>query len=132
VVVSGDLSQMLGTPIEKGKVLFEVAPLDAFRVVLKVPESDIRAVQGGQSGLMVLAGLSQQKIPFTVRNIGIATAEDGKNVFRVEADTVDSHPGLRPGMEGVGKIEVGKRRLLWIWTHRFFDWLDLKLWQWLP
>lgn len=132
VVVSGDLSQMLGTPIEKGKVLFEVAPLDAFRVVLKVPESDIRAVQGGQSGLMVLAGLSQQKIPFTVRNIGIATAEEGKNVFRVEADTVDSHPGLRPGMEGVGKIEVGKRRLLWIWTHRFFDWLDLKLWQWLP
>ncbi len=132
VVVSGDLSQMLGTPVEKGKVLFEVAPLDAFRVVLKIPESDIRAVQPGQRGLLVLAGMSQQKIPFTVGTIGIATAEEGENVFRVEAATPEAQPGLRPGMEGVGKIEVGERRLLWIWTHRFFDWLDLKLWHWLP
>lgn len=132
VVVSGDLSQMLGSPVEKGKVLFEIAPLDAFRVVLKVPESDIRAVQPGQHGLLVLAGMSQQKIPFTVGTIGIATAEDGENVFRVEASTAGAESGLRPGMEGVGKVEAGRRRLLWIWTHRFFDWLDLKLWHWLP
>jgi len=28
VVVSGDLSQSIGTPVENGKVLFEIAPLD--------------------------------------------------------------------------------------------------------
>lgn len=132
VVVSGDLSQMLGTPVEKGKVLFEVAPLDAFRVVLKVPERDIRSVQPGQQGLIVLAGMSDRRIPFTVKNIGIATAEDGENVFHVEATTPESQQGLRPGMEGVGKIEAGSRRLWWIWTHRFFDWLELTLWRWLP
>src|SRR5262249_41167782 len=36
VVVSGDLSQMLGSPVEKGKVLFEIAPLESFRVILQV------------------------------------------------------------------------------------------------
>src|SRR4029078_4929554 len=41
VVVSGDLSQLLGTPVEQGKVLFEVAPLDRYRVILEVDERDI-------------------------------------------------------------------------------------------
>jgi putative peptide zinc metalloprotease protein len=31
-------------------------------------------------------------------------------------------------MEGVGKVEAGERSLLWIWTHRFTDWLRLKSW----
>ncbi|MGR8919274.1 MAG: hypothetical protein ACU85V_06630, partial [Gammaproteobacteria bacterium] len=39
---------------------------------------------------------------------------------------------LRPGMQGVGKVAVGERHLLWIWTHPFVDWLRLKLWSWLP
>src|SRR6185295_2858693 len=44
VVVSGDLSQLLGSPLEKGKVLFEVAPLDAYRVILQVDERDVQFV----------------------------------------------------------------------------------------
>ena len=30
------------------------------------------------------------------------------------------------------EIEAGERSLLWIWTHRFTDWLRLKSWEWLP
>ena len=33
VVVSGDLSQLLGTPVEQGKLLFQIAPLDSYRVI---------------------------------------------------------------------------------------------------
>ena len=29
---------------------------------------------------------------------------------------------LRPGMEGVGKIEIGRRSLAWIWLHPLIDW----------
>lgn len=132
IVVSGDLSQMLGSPVEKGKVLFEVAPLDAYRVVIKLPEGDIRDVRTGQSGRIVLAGLSDQSVFFRVKNIGVATAEEGENLFRIEAELQSPPPGIRPGMEGVGKVVVGERRLIWIWTHALFDWLSLKLWHWLP
>jgi biotin carboxyl carrier protein len=38
VIVSGDLTQSLGAPLERGEVLFEVAPLDSYRVVLEVDE----------------------------------------------------------------------------------------------
>ena len=132
VLVTGDLSQMLGAPVEKGHTLFELAPLDAYRVILKVPERAVRDVQLGQQGMLVLAGRSTEQIPFVVRNIGVAVAEDGANLFRVEADLQEAGPGLRPGMEGVGKIAVGERRLLWIWTHPFFDWLRVRLWYWMP
>ena len=50
VVVTGDLSQQLGAPVEEGKVLFEVAPLDAYRIVLQVDERDIGYVAVGQHG----------------------------------------------------------------------------------
>jgi hypothetical protein len=36
---------------------------------------------------------------------------------------------LRPGMEGVAKIDIGRRRLIWIWTHSLFDWLRVWTWQ---
>jgi hypothetical protein len=33
-------------------------------------------------------------------------------------------------MEGVGKIEIGPRRLIWVWTHDAISWLRLLLWKW--
>jgi hypothetical protein len=35
-------------------------------------------------------------------------------------------------MEGIAKIDAGRRRLLWIWTHELIDWLRLQLWSFLP
>ena len=31
--------------------------------------------------------------------------------------------------KGVAKIEVGRRSLLWIWTHGMIEWLRLWLWS---
>lgn len=132
IVVTGDLSQMLGSPVEQGKLLFEIAPLDAYRVILKVDERDVRHVAAGKQGTLVLSGLTGDSLPFTVHNISTANAEEGGNFFRVEAGLHRPGLKLRPGMEGVGKIVIGERRLAWIWTHRLTDWLRLKLWTWLP
>ncbi|GAB4278048.1 MAG: hypothetical protein Kow0092_33840 [Deferrisomatales bacterium] len=133
VVVSGDLSQSLGAPVERGEVLFEVAPLDDYRVVLEVDERDIDQVRPAQEGTLVLAALPQDPLPFTVEKITpVSTAREGKNFFRVEARLQTPSDRLRPGMEGVGKIDIDRRKLLWIWTHQAVDWLRLKLWSWWP
>ena len=134
LVVSGDLSQSIGTPVEQGKLLFEVAPLEGFRVVLQVDDRDIARLALGQRGALVLSSLPDQNLPFTVRTITpVATQHDGRNVFRVEAHIDGGNAArLRPGMEGIGKVTVGERSLIWIWTHRFFDWLRLSLWNWMP
>lgn len=134
VVVSGDLSQLIGTPVEQGKLLFEVAPLEGYRVVLKVNDRDIGRLRVGQRGELVLSSLPGRPMAFTVRAVTPVSAQlDGRNVFRVEAqlDAADL-ARLRPGMEGVGKVVVGEASLLWVTTHGFVDWLRLALWSWLP
>jgi len=132
IVVSGDLSQQIGSPVESGKKLFEIAPLKSYRVILQVDEREIRHVYPGQTGQIVITGIAGEPMPMTVVKVTpVATAQDGKNFFRVEA-SLDRQPDrLRPGMEGVGKIEVGSRRLWWVLTHTFTDWLTLSLWTWL-
>jgi hypothetical protein len=137
VVVRGDLSQQLGSPVEQGKVLFELAPLEAWRVILKVDERDIADVHAGQTGELMLTSLPGQTFPFKVKKVTpVATAEDGRNYFRVEAGLIlkpgATLPKMRPNMEGVGKVEAGTQSLLWIWTHRMTDWLRLTIWRWMP
>lgn len=133
VVVSGDLSQLLGTPVEQGKVLFEIAPLDDYRVILQVDERDIADLRTGQRGELALSGLPHQTLPFSVKQITpVTNAKDGLNYFRVEAHVEQASDRLRPGMEGVGKVSVGERRLIWIWSHSMVDWLRLTIWRWMP
>ena len=134
VVVSGDLSQQVGSPLETGRLLFEVAPLAGFRVMLEVDDRDIARLAHGQRGELVLSGLADRQLPITVRRITpVATQRDGRNLFAVEAAIEGAAPsGLRPGMEGVGKVGVGQRSLLWIWTHGFVEWWRLALWSWTP
>jgi RND family efflux transporter MFP subunit len=133
VIVSGDLSQSLGTPVERGQVLFEVAPLDGYRIVLRVDERDMAHVKLGQRGELAVTAMPGEPLPFTVTSIvPVNLAQDGRNLFRVEARLEREGSRLRPGMTGVGKIHVEERRLAWIWTRSLSDWLRLKLWSWLP
>lgn len=133
VVISGDLSQLVGSPVELGKQLFEVAPLEAYRVILQVDESEMRHVKMGQNGSLLISGIVGEPVPFSVSKITpMATARDGKNFFRVEASLDQGVMNLRPGMEGVGKVDVGEFGLWWVLTHTFTDWLRISLWSWLP
>lgn len=134
VVVSGDLSQQIGSPLQTGQPMFEVAPLQGFRVMMQVDDRDIASLAVGQRGELLLSGLPDRKLPISVKRITpVATQQDGRNVFAVEA-AIDGTAGaaLRPGMQGIGKVTVGERSLLWIWTHGFVDWLRLTAWSWTP
>lgn len=133
VVVNGDLSQKLGAPVERGEVLFEVAPLDAYRVILKVDESDVTDIEVGQSGSLIFGSLPSERHTLRVEKLTpVATAEEGINYFRVEAKLDAASSRLRPGLEGVAKVGVDRRRLVWIWTHEVWEWVRLALWRWLP
>lgn len=133
VIISGDLSQLIGSPVELGKQLFEIAPLQAYRVILQVDEGEMRHVQLGQHGQLMISGIVGDPIPLSISKITpMATARDGRNFFRVEAGMDQVPAQLRPGMEGVGKIGVGERGLWWVLTHTFTDWLRLSLWNWMP
>jgi len=98
-----------------------------------VDERDIAELAPGQKGTLVLASIANDSFPFTVSNVtSVSTAREGRNYFRVEGLLSRASERLRPGMEGVGKIEIERRRLIWIWTHRLLDWVRLFTWRYLP
>jgi len=134
IVISGDLSQQLGAPVERGNVLFEVAPLNQYRIVLKVDERDIVELQLGQTGELMLTSMPDRGFPFAIEKITpISTAQEGRNFYRVEArPTAEDSKALRPGMQGVAKIVVDERRVVWIWTHKVVHWFRLFIWSWWP
>ena len=133
VVMSGDLSQSLGAPAERGQELFKVAPLDAYRVIVEVDEKDIIHIQVGQKSELILPSLPGEALPFVVNKITpVSIAKEGKNYFRVEASMESHSERLRPGMEGIGKVTIDRRRLIWVWTHEAIDWVRLQLWRWIP
>lgn len=133
VVVTGDLSQSLSAPVERGDVLFEVAPLDSYRVALRIDEREITQLEIGQSGQLALSALTGDPLDFTVTKITpISTSEEGRNYFRVEARLNTMNELLRPGMEGIGKVNIDRRKLAWIYTHKLVQSVSMRFWSWWP
>ncbi len=128
LIVSGDLHQQLGAGVRRGQTLFEMAPLDRYRVVLEVPDAEIDDVRSGQSGMLRLAALPEQVLALKVARVTpVTSARDGATYFRVEADLTAPGLPLRPGMIGNAWIEAGTQSLGWIWLHPFLDWLRLHM-----
>ena len=133
IVISGDLGRQLGAPVTLGEILYTVAPLDAYRVVLLVDERDITNLKEGQTGRLSLSSIPSESIEFTISRIATEQVEKNNRVFyRTEATIKNDIPMLRPGMQGLGKIDIEKRNIGWIAFHRLIHWMRFELWSLLP
>ncbi len=131
VVVSEDLKRLKGAggPVSTGDVLFEVAPLDVLWADLFVPEDEIADVAEGQTGELAAAADPSKHVNFTVERINpIAEVIDRKNVFKVRIRLEHTEPWMRPGMEGIGKIRLGRAPYGKLWTRRLVNWIRMRLW----
>jgi hypothetical protein len=130
IVIKGDLSQSLGAPLRRGDVLLTVAPAHQFRLLIDVDERDISGVRPGQNGSVALGALTDRALKFeVVRVTPVASTREDRNVFEVEGKFNETASMLRPGLQGVAKIDAGYRPLAWIWTHRLVDWVRMTLWS---
>ncbi|MBW8014639.1 MAG: HlyD family efflux transporter periplasmic adaptor subunit [Planctomycetes bacterium] len=129
IVVKGDLKRQIGAPVKTGDILFEVCPLKSLRGQLMVPEDLIFDIKVGQKGKLATASYPGQAIEFEVERINpMAEVVNQRNVFKVRVRLLEMHPWMRPGMEGVAKVSVGKRPYIWIWTRKINNWIRMKLW----
>ena len=129
VLVSGDLSQSLGAPVDVGQVLFEVASMDSYRLILEIDEHDVAGIEAEQSGVLRFSALPGSRHTLTTKSIvPVALTRDRKSVFSVEAELDEQDDMLRPGMRGIAKIRVGEKPLVWIWTHSLIA--KVRLWLW--
>lgn len=130
IIVSGDLRQVRGSPVEQGNVLFEIAPLEDIRGEVLVDERDIDPVrEDNMRGELATLGDPGRRIGFTVEHVDpVASVENGANVFKVRV-RLDAVPeGLKLRQTGVARINLGEKPHYWLWTHRATEWVRMKLW----
>ena len=124
VVVSGDHREAEGVPLEMGKTLFEIAPLDAMVVELCIPEEDVRHVQVGMSVDIQLEAAPEDSLTAVIRSVHPrAEIRDGKNIFIAEADIPNHNSLLRPGMRGSAHVNTRRHALGWNLFHKPTAWL---------
>ena len=129
LVVTGDLKRQVGAPVKTGDVLFEVAPVEALRAELLVPDSDAADLLEGQAGEIATASYPDQRVAFVVERINpMSEVVERQNVYKVRVRLDTAYPWMRPGMEGLAKVDIGKRSYAWIWTRTLVNWVRMQLW----
>ena len=134
-VIRGDLIDQKGVKKKLGEELMVVAQPDRLRAEIKVDERDAQRLKPGQTGELATTALPRDRFPLKVDHIVPMTGpKEGDNVFTVYADldykdAAHYSKEWRPGLAGEARIDIDRRPLIWIWTHRLIDWLHLKLWM---
>lgn len=130
LVVSGDPAQKLGAVLQKGDLLYQVAPRDAYRVLVRIPEARIADVAPGMKGTLQLSSVPGLALGLELRHIHpFSERHEGASYFPAEAVIQGNMAQLRPGMQGVASLDAGRRNLLGIWTRGLVEWLRLKWWS---
>jgi multidrug efflux pump subunit AcrA (membrane-fusion protein) len=129
VIVFGDLRKQIGSVVTRGDPFYEVAPLDSWTLELEVPESASADLRAGLGGFFASYARPEETRRLTVRRVlPEAQIREGRNVYVAEAEVSAPADWLRPGLEGVAKIDLGRRRVWWVVLHRAVDYLRMKLW----
>ncbi len=130
VVIEGDLRERIGAPVRQGDLLFRVARLEPVYIEAEINERNVREVLGRTEGEMAFVSQPKRKYPIhVVRVEPAAVPKEKQNVFLVRCAPVNPpDKWWRPGMSGVCKLDVEKRTLFWILTHRTVDFLRMLLW----
>lgn len=139
IVLAGDWHDQINSMVKQGDAMFEIAPLDRMTVVMRVDESDINRISrafelaenesAALTGEMATAAEPNRALPLRVtRIVPMAYAEEGQNIFEVWCEMDGTEPWLRPGMEGTARIDMGRKSIAWILSHRIID--SVRLWLW--
>lgn len=135
VVIAGDLRQQLGAPVKRGDALLTLAPGLDWRVVMEVDEADVAMLAKGQLAQLRLAALPDQTIGLVLSRV-TPVAKSTASGLKYEIEAVPTGAGagakgLRPGLQGVARIDMPARPLLWRMADRCWQWLRMLAWTWL-
>jgi multidrug resistance efflux pump len=133
IILSGDLTQERNATKKQGEELFTIAAMPSasgLRAELAVSERDVQDLKEGFHGELATTALPTEKYSFTINRIEpLGEAKDGDNTFTVYGHLDKTSPTWRPGMAGEARVAIERRPLIWIWTHKFVDYVRFKLWM---
>ncbi|HLG20865.1 MAG TPA: efflux RND transporter periplasmic adaptor subunit [Bdellovibrionota bacterium] len=116
VVVSSDISRLIGQQVEPGNLIMEVSDLRKMMIRIYVSEKDVALIHEGDLIEFKVQAIPEETFTATLTRIAPMAEtpkedlpEPPERFFRVYADCDNAHPGLKPGMTGIGHIAIGWR-----------------------
>lgn len=130
VVFEGDLRERIGAPVKQGEALLKLGRISDLYAEADVSERSIHELRAGAEGEIAFASRPELKFPIRLDRIEpVATASEKGNNFIVRcAFPATPESWWRPGMTGTCKVDVGRRSLMWILTHRTVEFLRMHFW----
>lgn len=125
IVVSDFGAIRVNGAVAGDELLIEVAPAQNYRLVLWVDQKEVAQIREGQSGTLAVPD-ERQPVAFTIKRLtDTVVPRDGRRRVRVDAEIeggIGAH--VRPGATGDAQVDVGNRKLIWIWWRRLEAFLD--------
>jgi hypothetical protein len=130
VIVEGDLKERLSSPTQVGEVLMRLVEISDTYGELQVDERDIHFLEQGMVGEMAFTSRPEDRFGVSLGTYEpVAVIKESGTYFRVRVNVAEKpEDWWRPGMSGVCKVDIGKRSIAWVYLHRTWEFVRLKLW----
>ena len=131
VILEGRLEPRIGAVVGLGEPLLRFAPRGRWKVNILVPENSAAELAVDQEAVVATSARPEVTTPLTIVQVHAASqVEHGKNVFTAEAEFTEAPPAwMRSGMQGIARVDVGRRPVWWVWAHSVIDSVRLQLWK---
>lgn len=101
VLMGDDLRRMIGSPMQTGHAIGQIAALDEMTVELRIPEIDIEMVRDGDPASIRFPATLANAVDGVIHQIDPqAEVIEDDNVFIARVDVANPEGRLRPGMRG--------------------------------
>lgn len=129
LVMSGDLRSRVGETMTLGAPMFEIARGDGWTVDIQMPQRVAGDVGAGQVGNFAPNASPESLIELQVSRVQpMAVPANGKTVYITEGELGTSSDWVKPGMEGVARVEFGERPVWWVLSHRTINYFRTNFW----
>ena len=126
MVLTGDLEQSEGVPVQRGQRLFDISPIEDLTAMVAIPGNEVKSVEPGMEIRVRLESETEFQHTGILESIEpVSSIHEGKNVFLGRVRFENPEGRLRPGMRGRAQIVSVKRKLGWILFHRPYEYFRL-------
>lgn len=130
-VIEGNVLQRVGETLVVGTPLLQLAAADKLAVDLRVDEAGATYVARGMTGEFSTLARPGEAWECEVAQVDAsASIVEGENTFMARAEpqgvTAD---WLRPGMQGIARIDTTSKPVWWVYLHGVTDWVRMQAWK---
>ncbi|MFN0137258.1 MAG: efflux RND transporter periplasmic adaptor subunit, partial [Phycisphaerae bacterium] len=129
IIVSGDLRKRAGGMLTRGELLFEIAVAGEWKLELDTPQMYASYLEAGFNGRFACDARPEDALPFVVDRVRpSAEVREQTTVFIVDGNLTADADWIRPGMEGLARVDCGPQPVWWVTLHRMIDSMRLSGW----